>query len=590
MFNKNNLKKNIVACSITILLCIILLIWVMRLWNNDLGIPIGYSGDGLFYGVMIKGMIDNGWYLNNKYLAAPVGLHLHYDFSLGADSLHYLFIKFISLFSSNWAVIKNIFIFLTFPLAALSSLLVLRILSLSYACAIVGSLLFTFLPYHFIRAPGHTFLASYYAVPLAILLALWVYSKDPPLLKFNKKSVACIIICLLLSSSGMYYAFFACFFIIVAAISNRSTTKNYRKLISAGLLVIIICGGVLINISPSLYRRHKHKEDKLAFIRKPAAAEIYGLKISQLIFPINGHRLSSLEKLKNRYNLSAPLVNENYTTSLGIIGSLGFLLLLFRIIGCNKKLFSNEQGSELMSKLAILNISAILLATVGGFSSVFSYTILPIINAYNRISIFIAFFSLTAFFLFLESFFKKCSKKRLSTGIQIVILIIGVLDQTTTYYGTRHASKERYVNDAEFIQKLETILPANAMVFQLPYVPFPEYPSVYKMPDYEHFIAYLHSKTLRWSYGVLKGSQEDRWQKEVSSKPVNEFLEEISTKGFSGIYLNRSGYVDQGALIEAKLSLLLNIKPQVSSDNRLVFFDISGYNETHPSHQSLKDF
>ena len=593
MFNKNSIKKNIVAYIITILLCIIILVGIMKLWDFDFKAPIGYAGDGLFYAMMIKGMVDNGCYLDNKYLAAPVGLHLHYDFSLGADSLHYLFIKFISLFSSNWALIKNIFILLTFPLAALSSLFALRNLGLSYASAIVSSLLFTFLSYHFTRAPGHTFLASYYTVPLATLLALWVYSKDPPLLNyqgkirltlFSSRSIQSLVICLLISSSGLYYAFFACFFIVVAALSDFSTDKNYRRFISAAILVTLISAGVLINISPSLYHRRVHKEDTSALVRQPRAAEIYGLKISQLIFPIGGHRLPSLAKFKNQYNATAPLVNENGSSSLGVIGSLGFLLLLLRIIILNRQSSFLEPKTEIASKLAIFNIAAILLATIGGLSSVLSYTILPIINAYNRVSIFIAFFSFAAFFLFLENFLKKYpERKTFFYCLLSFILIIGVSDQTAAYYGARPASRGRYTNDAEFIQKIETILPVNAMVFQLPYIPFPENPKVYKMLDYEQFIPYLHSKKLRWSYGVLKGGREDRWQKEITKKPADEFLKDILLRGFSGIYLNRLGYGgDEATNIEKKISLLLNAKPQISPDNTLVFFDIREYNKVHP--------
>ena len=79
------------------------------------------------------------------------------------------------------------------------------------------------------------------------------------------------------------------------------------------------------------------------------------------------------------------------------------------------------------------------------------------------------------------------------------------------------------------------------MIFQMPYVPFPESPPVNKMVDYEHFKAYLHSKPLRWSYGAIEEGENDLWQRAVTAKPAEEFVGEISRAGFTGIHTNRDG-------------------------------------------------
>jgi phosphoglycerol transferase len=56
--------------------CILLLIFVMKLWNADLCVPFAYSGDGQLNGMCIKGIIDNGWFLSNKYIGMPTGLYM----------------------------------------------------------------------------------------------------------------------------------------------------------------------------------------------------------------------------------------------------------------------------------------------------------------------------------------------------------------------------------------------------------------------------------------------------------------------------------------------------------------------------------
>src|SRR5262249_6866647 len=98
---------------------------VMRLWRADLGIPWHRSGgDGLFYDMVIKNLIENGRYNSNAFLGAPGGGDLH-DFPQ-PYFMHYLLIKLISLFSKNFAVVLNVYFLLTFPLSALVALFVFR--------------------------------------------------------------------------------------------------------------------------------------------------------------------------------------------------------------------------------------------------------------------------------------------------------------------------------------------------------------------------------------------------------------------------------------------------------------------------------
>jgi hypothetical protein len=53
----------------------------MRLWHITLAVPItGYNGDATLNNVVVKDVLDHGWYDANQNLAAPYGQHL-YDFS-----------------------------------------------------------------------------------------------------------------------------------------------------------------------------------------------------------------------------------------------------------------------------------------------------------------------------------------------------------------------------------------------------------------------------------------------------------------------------------------------------------------------------
>src|SRR3982751_5066973 len=151
----------------------------LRLWHADLRVPFNCRGDSVFFAMMVKAVIDHGWYLTNPQLGAPGVLTLH-DFPQ-ADGIHLLLIKLMSLFSADWALLFNIYYLLGFPLIASSAFAVLRHFKIAPGPAFVASLLYAFLPSRLMIGELHFYLVAFYQVPLAILLALWVAGDDPPL-------------------------------------------------------------------------------------------------------------------------------------------------------------------------------------------------------------------------------------------------------------------------------------------------------------------------------------------------------------------------------------------------------------------------
>jgi hypothetical protein len=117
-----------------------------------------------------------------------------------------------------------------------------------------------------------------------------------------------------------------------------------------------------------------------------------------------------------------------------------------------------------------------------------------------------------------------------------------------------------------------------SMVFQLPYVPFPENPPLNNMLDYDLFKGYLHSKNLRWSYGAMAG-RNNNWHQLISEEPLDNLLTKISLVGFNGIYIDRYGYSDYGKQLEMELQQKLGIEPIVSEDKRLAFFNMQLFNQ-----------
>ena len=155
------------------------------------------------------------------------------------------------------------------------------------------------------------------------------------------------------------------------------------------------------------------------------------------------------------------------------------------------------------------------------------------------------------------------------------MLVVGILDATPLGLAPRREEiKAAYDRDAEFIGRIEATLAPGSMVFQLPLLEFPEALTVGKMAAYDPGRAYLHSRTLRWSYGAMKGRFDDAWQKAAVDQPTSAMLRSLALAGFSGIYVDRDGYNDRGVALEADLRRLTGGSPIESGDRRLAFYDL----------------
>jgi hypothetical protein len=599
--------KEIGYYIISLLLCFIFLTWSMQLWSADLSVPFSYGGDAVFEEELIKGVIDNGWLNQNNYVGMPAGL-LSYDYPINTY-LDFFLMKLISIVFPNWALTMNIFFLLTFLLTTFFTFFVLRQFKISPLPAIVGSLLYTFIPFHFLRGEGHLVLSSYFLIPLVVLVIFWVFEDDFLTSKIkngfgdlkssilNVKTILSIVICIGIASEFVYYPIFSCFFFLVAGICATISQKKGSPLLNAILLIgIIVLCIILLNL-PSLFYQYENGKNLEVAIRSPAESEIYGLKIIQLFLPVPGHRIAWLSHISEFYSKTSPLVNENSYAALGVIGSIGFCILIFSMF---YQLFTKTAGSQndllrKLQQLSVLNLSAVLLATVGGFGTVFAYLISPQIRAYNRVSIFIAFFCIVAVILVIDHLLQKYSsnkpKRWIVLGFIAAVLLIGIYDQTTVNFIPDYKNtKSIFLNDQHFIENIEEKFPNDTLVFQLPYVPYPENPPVNQMTDYDHFRAYLHSKNIHWSYGTIKGRNGDLWQKDIVSKSVNDMINNLSFSGFEGIYLDSNGYADHGNEMISALSSKLETTPIISENQRLYFFDMTKYNDQLKSQWNSEEF
>jgi len=568
---------------IALVMLVMITIWLLTGGTRfDLDVPLIYSGDGLLILVMIKRLMEGSWLFHSIFMGAPFGSSL-YDYPI-PDSGSLLVLKWLGRMSGSAAVALNLYYLLGFPVNAVSAYVVLRKLRVSMALSFAGGFIFTMLPFHFERIQ-HLFYTWYFVAPIFIWYAFKIYrgefiagSKAPRRVSTSIKDV---LILLILSCFGVYYSFFGVLTFITAGIMRYFETRSIKNLYGMILAVAIVTFGIVANVTPNLIDRYEHVPNHEAAERSPIEAELYGLKTVQLLLPRLNHRFTPAAKVTDRYASTFPLVNENMTSSLGLIGGIGFIALLLSALA------PRLRQDERFFILASITLALLLFCSVGGFSALFAVLITPLIRAWNRVSVFIAFTSIAATLLMIEQLLAhgraRRHLERWAALTAVVLCAFAVWDQTTAACSScLRATSDDFHNDAQFAANIEKQVPKNGSIYQLPYIAFPEGDAVNRLGGYDPARVYLGSSTLRWSYGAMRGRPADLFFRVLATESIDRQVEVARQLCFSGIYVDRRGYADGGAIIETQLQRILGKPPVIiSRSKQQIFFDLA--DENHPT-------
>lgn len=538
-------------------------------WVHDLGrmesfaIPLAWEkgGDNLFNVLLAQNILENGWYQENSRLGLPGQLEL-YDWP-GAVLFPMLIFKAIGWFLPHAGAIVNLFYLMGWPLTAMVAAFVLRRLGVASSCAAALGVVFSALPAHALRGEPHLFLASLWLVPPAILVTCRLLG-DSGVLTPRARSLS-LAYAAILGASDAYYGFFAVALVAGGALVGWLRVGGFRRLLEAGLFAAGTALGLLAAIAPSLMWG-----DRTVVERSSGESEVLGLKLAQLVLPTTGHRLEAFRQLTARYNESgsAPgLINENITSAVGALGTLGLLVLLYALLRGRLPATAASQ----VRALAEVGGLAFLIGTVGGLGSLFALLVSAQIRGYNRISVFLAFIALAALGLLATSLGQKLKFAR-SWPLAALVAVFGVWDQSSLWAVPRHAENARsWELDGEWVALLER-QHASPTVFYLPYVAFPESLPAHQMFNYDPLRPILRSTTARWSYGAMKHRDTDLWHRSVAALDMGRMLVEVRDAGFSHLVVDTWGLEADGATLRPLLEQQLGDPVVVSRDGRWLCF------------------
>jgi phosphoglycerol transferase len=566
------------------LACAVLLTGVLKLWRADPHVPLVYVGDAVLYQSLVKGTVENGWYLYNPALGMPHG-HSLADFPM-ADGLHFLLIKLLALPFDSYVMPYNLYFLLGFPLAAWSALFALRRLGLDHLPALAAAVLFAFLPTHLLRGPAHLFLSAYYLVPLQALLALEVWRGRGPFVGWGGgrwrgtllRSAGWALLCLAAGAAGAYYALFGVFFVLVAGLLAALRRHDRAPLVSALACASLVGVMFVVQYVPTILYVRQHGPNVHAVGRETYEAELYGLRLTQMILPLSAHRWTPLARLKADYYLPPVVpITEADTATLGAVGAAGLLVLLGFVF------VRQRRGEDPVGGASLLMLAGMLLGWVGGIGPMLSLLGFTWIRGYCRISVFVGFFALFASGWLLHLLGRRCDGRawlrwpfRFALG---VLLLAGAWDQTSyTMVPPHDLLKQTFARDERFFHALEDRLPEGAMLYQMPFLTYVEHGPRCGMVPHDPLRPYLHTRRLRYSYGAIRGRDGSYWQEVVAAKPeARQMVDVLAVTGFAGILVHRAGYDDRGRAFEEGLAGLVGPPALVSEDGDWAFFDVRGY-------------
>ncbi len=524
------------------------LYFALRMPAHGMHSPLRFSHDSLEFLAQNQATIETGWWWYNPAIGAPQGFQaLLFPSNTNVDQALVWLLGWVS---RDPILVSNATWMLLVALSAVSAFWSLRALKVSRLAGGVCGVLFALTPYALYRNIEHLSLAIY-LVPPVCALAVRLAAASTERLHW-KASAGLIAGSILLCFNYVYYAFFGCFVLLAGIVIGMASSRSLAVARHGFVILLTMLACAALNLAPSLAAFQRFGYPTTVFVKLPAESEQHGLKVRHLISPVSQHPLPLFSKWgQKESDAQFPLEAENSTARLGLVAAAGFLTALGLVVlrvptGHSRALAVSVAAGQLI-------IAMVLLATIGGFGSLFSLLITPHIRGWNRISAFIAFLSLVPVGYGLDWLRKRL---RLAPAMSAGVLVFGIWDQSAALKPLvlpRQANAEEYRNVATMVERLAARLPPGAMVLQLPFASYQSETGSFGMQPYDHYKPYLASRhSLRWSYPAMTNEQF-RWQQAASTLMPADLASSAVRDRFAAILVDTAGYQDAGAEVIAGL-------------------------------------
>lgn len=463
----------------------------------------------------------------------------------------------------------------THVLNALAFYLCARFLRWRQEWAFAVALLFSFSSYNFRWSVTVSFSLTFVIPPL-LLLCGWIARAAPPVSARSWTWLA-LALGLWFGGANPYLGFFAVQLAAGAVLLQFARRREFVRW-RAGVMFIAVTGLSFLLHNAAYFLSTATAAPRLTLERNYAGAEIYALKLTDLLVPASDHPLVAFGEIGRGYFAQSALRTEFFVNYLGVFGILGLAVLAWAGVRGLLRIGGARVPDAFLGVMWTLLFSA-----VGGVNALLALAGFDAFRASNRNSVFILVWAL----FFLGAWCQRRWRPRslwLRWALPAAIAAFGIMDslpKLRAHRTLRHNAAE-ISSHREFVTALEARLGPDAMIFQLPATAFPEAGVVGRMPDYEHFLPYLLSDSLRFSYGALRGTEMSRGLRALGNLPATQLREELEAAGFHAIWIDRRGLPDGAAMLLAELRALGLEEISPSSLSEIAVFILQPADQPRP--------
>jgi len=516
-------------------------------------LDVGWSG-GDMLSTYVNALNWGGFsYRVSDHFGYPLGMNLNYF--PGIDITQNTFAWIVNSVTGSTFLGINLLIVLSFPLVAALALVVIRMTGLQGPIAIVLAVAFTFIPYHWGRAPGHTYLATLYSGVIGLALVLLIGSGEfsrriAPGAAHRRLFIAVITVMgVIVAWSGVYYVAFTLILGVSALLWRFATRARWRAIGFEAIPLAAIAVLAILGFVPSIATTWA--DPPLASLSERMSIESVtyagALALALLPLPMSEFpRMGYYNEAVTKVLQEAPWVESFVITNSGTWATT--LAVIALVVGLLLQARKPKRSPTVLTLAFVgyLTLVAILFFVPWGLNLIFAEVVTGQIRAWNRLlPILLLLFTLGGA-IAIQRF--GWSRRWMVTGAVAAVLLVltavdAVLPFRVVYRQVIGEGAEVTTAARGYATQVNQVLPTDCGILQLPYMAYPEHGPERGVNDYDHFWVSTTNPVQRFSYGSVKSTDASVWAAQLPQVPSDEQIGWLRGAGFCAIHLDTRGYI-----------------------------------------------
>ena len=540
------------ACAAAVLTAALALLVFGPIWSAMDG-PLG-EGDMLATYVNADNWGGFAYSPTTQY-GFPLGMNLNY--SPNIDLTENTFARLVNLVSGSPFLGINLLLFLSFPLVAALAYLLLRMVSRGGPVAVALAVAFSLIPYHFGRGLGHTYLATMYGGVTGMLLVFVIgLGLLPGLLGpqstrarriVNWALVAALIV--ISAWSGLYYAAFTAILGAAAIIWRIAQRDRWREVAIAAAPVVGVTALAVIGFLPGLLTTLRSPLSAPLAERMPIESVTFAGNLAMALVPAPISQLPGMYRYNEEVYAAfgaAPVLENTALTNYGTWVTSACLLVF--LVGLVVRARRGRPKRSALPLTSYLTVVVLLFFVPWGLNYLVAGTVTAQVRAWNRLlPILLLLFIVGAMAALARTRIGRASWQ--SFAVAAVVIALVAVEQVMPFRAAYLDGAERgsaMVSAAEaYAADVNTVIPDDCGVLQLPYISYPEQGTVEELNDYEHFLHGLVNEGKDFSYGAVRNSEAAEPLNGLGNRFSTAQAQQLAAEGFCAIHVDRRGFTDR---------------------------------------------